>query len=795
MVRELRVAARYLRKSPAYTSAAFLTLALGVGANTAVFSIVKTVLLDPLPYADVDHLISIAEAAPVTPNNPTIDYRTARDLRMRSRSFERLSAYRDGPGLLSEDGVSEMLRGLSVDYDFFDTLGVQMELGRNFLPSDQQAGRRTVLILSHQLWVRRFGADKHILGRVLQISVYRATVVGILPPGFQPLLKATSELDPEMYYPLPEDRFTGTGDVYLIGRLRRGASLAWARVETAGLLESIVREDPTPYPSGARLTLVPLRDRLLGGARQALWAVWAAVALVLLIACANVAQLSLARGTARSREMAVRAALGAGRFRLFWQVLAEGLLLACSGGLLGVALALIVTPVLAAAAWQIPRARLAHVDAPTLLFAVAASATSLLLFGAAPAWRTSQFDLNIALKGTGTSGRTRLRARGALAVGAVALAFVLTVAAGLMVRTFWHLMSVGAGFDPHNVLTLTTCVVSPRYAGNRIGYYREALERLRAVPGIEDAAMTSLIPMDYTDRQSVYRSDRPPPDAADVRQADPFSVSTDYFRVMRIPLNRGRVFTGQDTETTPGVAVINDTCARSLFPGEDPIDKQIRLGDGARWLNIIGVVGDVRQDGLDRTVDMQVYTDLNQEAVTGSYRLLARTRGDPLHLEHAVRGVFQTLDPGSPIYHVKPLEAYFSRRLAGRTFALVLLVGLGLLALALAATGIYGVMNYGVTLRTRELGIRMALGAGRRSVVTMVLRESVELAGLGLAFGLTAAWLVTRLLRTLLFEVGPTDLDTMATTAAVLLSAALLAGYIPARRVANVDPIQSLHSD
>lgn len=795
---DVRFGLRTLRRSPGFTAVAVLTLALGIGVNAAIFSVVKAVLLDPLPYAHADRLVLIGEPSAEDLDNPAVPYSVIREIAARSQSLESVSAYGDGPAMLMENDRPEKLRGLSVDFNFFDTVGAQVELGRNFLPSDQQPDERLALILSHSLWVRRFGGDPHIVGRVLRLNSGPVKVVGILPPSFLPLLKAQSTSVPEMYYPQPVDPFATCRDCgwkRFLGRLKRGVTLNQASAELNGIFAAMVRESPESHPRGARLSLVALPDRLLGRARTALWAVWCAAGFVLLIACANVANLLLARATVRTREIALRTALGARRGRLIRQLLTESLVLACAGGVLGTALAFFASGALAWLAPDgIPRAQSAHMDAPVLGAALAATILAGLLFGLAPAWRASRVDLTGAIKGAAASGLTHTGLRNAIMVAEIALAFVLAVGAGLMARTFFRLMTVGAGFDPHNVLTLTTDASGRRYAGNLIGYYNEVLDRLRGAPGIEGVALTSLIPMDYTERLHLLIDEHPLADATYAPWADQYSVSTDYFEVMRIPLKRGRLFTGQDTATTPRVALINEACARAQFPRENPIGKHIQLGRPP-WMTIVGIVGDVHQDGIDRPADLQVYMPLNQEAIIGFYRLMARTTGDPMRLERSIRKVFETVDPGSPVYHVKPLEGYYSERLANRTFALALLGLLGALAVTLAAVGIYGVISYSVAQRTREVGIRMALGAGRGDVLTLVLRQALPLVGSGLAIGLAAALLLARLLGTLLFEVTPVDPATYLAVAMLLGTVALAAAALPARRAATVDPMSALRRE
>ena len=790
---DVRFGLRTLRNNPGFSAVAVLTVALGIAANASIFSVVKAVLLDQLPYTDADRLVVIDGPTAVDPENPVVPYSAMRETASRSLSLESVSAYQDGPAMLVENERPEKLRGLSVDFNFFDTVGVPVELGRSFRISDQQHGRRLAMILSHSLWMRRFGGDPRIVGRALRLNSGPVKVAGILPPWFQPLLKATSTSVPEMYYPLPIDAFDTQREsgIRFLGRLKRGVTLSRAGAELNSLFAAKVRESPDSFPPGARLSLVSLPDRLLGRARTALWAVWGAAGFVLLIACANVANLLLARAAGRTREIALRTALGAGRGRLIQQLLTESLLLASAGGVLGTGLAMLGTGVLASLAPEgIPRAQSAHVDASVVGVAFATTLLAGLLFGIIPAWGASRVDLTGALKGADASGRTHNGLRHAFTVAEIALAFVLAVGAGLMTRTFWQLMRVGAGFNPHNVLTLTTDV-SGHYSGNPIGYYRDVLERLKALPGIEDVAMTSLIPMDYTDRERLLFAEHPIPDQTYAPLADQYSVSTDYFRVMRIPLKHGRLLNEQDTAGTSRVALINETCARAYFSREDPIGKHLQLRD-LPWMTIVGVVGDVHQDGIDRPVDLQVYIPLNQEAIVGYYRLMARTTGDPMRLERAIRNVFDTVDSGSPVYHVKSLEAYYSERLANRTFALALLTLLGALAVVLAAVGIYGVISYSVAQRTREVGIRMALGARHGNVVTLMLRQAIPVIGAGLTIGLVVSLALARLIDSLLFEVAPADPFTSIAVAILLGAVAVAAAAVPAHRAATVDPMVAL---
>jgi len=543
----------------------------------------------------------------------------------------------------------------------------------------------------------------------------------------------------------------------------------------------------------------PLRDHLVGSVSTALWVLMGAVGFVLLIACVNVANLMLARATGRAKEMALRAALGAARWRLIRQLLTESLLLAGAGGIAGVLLGLWCTSRLAALApRELPRINEIHMDAAVLWFGLAASLFTGILFGLMPALRTSGADPSDALKdlGKATGSRSRRSLRDLLAMGELALAFVLAVGAGLLGKSLLRLMNVNPGFDPHNVLTLKTYVYSARYqkAEVELGYYEQAFARMRATPGIESVAMTSLLPMTDFDRSGFHIRDRRPAHDSEDPSADRYSVSPDYFRVMRIPLKRGRLFTNQDIAAAPKVAVISEACARDRFPNQDPIGKQIQLGgrdDSKPWMTIVGIVGDVRQYGLDTASNIAAYIPQAQDLSFG-YSLVARTTTDPRGLERAVRAAFLAVDPTQPVFQVQPMENYLASSLAQRRFTLTLLALFGGLALSLAAVGIYGVVSCAVTSRTREMGIRMALGAKRRDVLAMVLRQAAALAGAGLAAGFAASLALTRFLASLLFEVRTTDAATLAAMAVLLAAVGLAASYLPARRAASVDPTVAL---
>ncbi|HWC95273.1 MAG TPA: ABC transporter permease [Candidatus Sulfopaludibacter sp.] len=799
---DLRQALRGLRHSPAFTATAVVSLALGIGGNTAVFTVVRGVLLKPLAYSEAGRLVKIAEFDRDTLRAETVDFTTTYDLRERNRSFQSLSLYRDASGAIVGTGEPELVKGLRVGYDFFDTLGVRMALGRAFTREEDRPETRYELILTYGLWMRRFGGDPAILGRTVRLSDSSYTVVGVLPREFPS--PPGGQIPPEMYMPLGyalggPSSCRGCQHLQLLGRLKPGVSLEQARADMSAVMRDIDREHPKDYTEGTNVLMTPLRDYVVRGVDRAMWVLLGAVGLVLLIACANVANLVLARSTVRARELALRAALGAGRLRLVRQLVLESLLLAGASAAAGMALAWWWTRALVEyAAQRIPRAGEIHMDIQVLWFTLAASLLTVMMCGVAPALRSSRVDVTESLKdmSRSTEGRGRHTMRALLVTGELALAFALVMGAGLLGKSLLRLTGVNPGYDPHNVLTLNTYVYAKRYAKPEaeLNYYQQALDRLRATPGVESAAMASVLPLGSFDRRSLHVQDRHLENEAAAPSPDTYSISPDYFRVMRIPLKRGRVFTTADGIGSPKVALISESCARSVFPREDAIGKRIQLGgrhDDQEWMTIVGIVGDVRQYSLDQPSNMEAYIAQAQDVNFG-YSLVARTTVDPRRLEKAAREAFYAVDATQPVFRVQPMEDYVSDTLATRRFTLMLLALFGLLALSLAGIGIYGVMSYAVSLRTREMGIRMALGAGETAVVSMVLRQGLAMAAVGIGLGAAASLGLTRFLTTLLYEVRPADLSTFAATACGLAALAVLAAYIPARRAARIDPIRAL---
>jgi putative ABC transport system permease protein len=794
---DTRFAFRMARRNPGFTGLAVLALALGVGSTTAIFSVVKAVLLNQLPYGDPDRLVALSQVDSAASSvSDGMGGWTARELRTRAQSFESISLYGDGQRSLIENGESEVLRGMRVSYPFFQTLGVKPLLGRSFLAYEDRWPRANVVILSHGLWKRRFGGDLNIIGRALNLSTETYRVIGVLAPDFYPLRMSNPAEKPEIFLPLGYDPqeastcrscFGGSA----IGRLKPDVSVDQARAELNGIMREVARQYPADYARDASVLVEPLRDRLIGPIQTALWVLLGAVAFVLLIACANVANLLLARATARSKEIALRAALGCGRWRLAGQLLTESLVLSAIGGAAGVLLGWRGISVLESLApKELPRFDEIRMDATVLMFGVGVSLATGLLFGILPAWRVSRLPVR-----TGTRGGLR----NLLVIAEVALAFVLVVGTGLLGKSLLRLTAVDPGFDSHHILTLTPTAAGRRYATPQamLRYYQQVVEKARAIPGILDAGMISNVPLSHTEPTKLRVEGAPSLSDSETPSADVFWASPDYFRVLKIPLKRGRFFTDQDGVGDPPAAIVSESLVKLRFPSSQPIGQRIRLGpqqERGPWFTIVGIVGDVRQDGLDREPDAAVYVP---QAVDPDHytRLVARTAGDPMGFEKAVRAAISEIDPLQPVFHVQPMDDYVASFLADRSFTLTLIGLFGSIALLLAAVGIYSVVSYTVGLRTHEVGIRVALGAERLAILRMILLDVLVLLAWGLAAGFLSALALTRFLAHMLFEVRPTDLLTSASVALFLAFVALLAGYVPALRAARVDPTQALRSE
>jgi len=803
-MQDLRYGARMLLKNPGFTLIAVLTLALGIGANTALFSVVNGVLLRPLAYHDSDRLVWLGHKAAKPNQASAISPPTFVDYRNQCQSFENLTALMYGTGFsLTGDGEPERLQGRRVSANFFDTLGVAPALGRGFLAEEDVEGRNRVVVLSHGLWERRFGADQNIVGKALRLNGQDFTVIGVMPASFRwqtDELWSPLALGPEIFTP----RGRGSEFLQAIARLKPRVTLQQAQAEVSRIAAQIVRQNPDAYPAGGDFIaqVKSLREDVVGDVRLMLLTLLGAVGFVLLIACANVANLLLARASTRRKEIAVRASLGASRFRLIRQMLTESLLLALlsgPGGLLlakwGIDLLLTLDPS------KLPRLQEITVDARAVGFLSGLSLLAVLLCGLAPALQASKTDLQETLKEGGRGADSgRQRTRSLLVVAEVAMSLLLLVGAGLMIRSFLRLMQVNPGFASDHVLTMRVELPTSKYPEppQRRAFYQQTLERIRTLPGVSSAGAVGELPLDGGVRGATFaiegRQTGPneAPPHSDIR-----TIAPGYFQTMKIPLLKGRDFTEQDNADVRNVAIIDETLAQIYWPGEDPTGKRLNLqfaDNRAGWREIVGVVGRIKHKGLDAEYKGQIFYPIAQGRTLGMY-LVARTTTDPLSLVSAVRGAIREVDPEQPIYRVMTMEQVVADAVTRPRLTMLLLGAFAGLALVLAAVGIYGVLSYAVTQRTHEIGIRMALGAGQRDVLKLVVKHGMLLTLLGALLGLTASFALTRLMQTLLFGVSPTDPLTFIVIALLLTTVALLASWVPARRATKVDPLIALRHD
>jgi len=801
---DLRYGARMLLKRPGFTVIAVLTLSLGIGANTAIFSVVNAVLLRPLPYADDERLVMIWGKLPAAGiKRLFVSVPEFIDYRDRTQAFAQVGVYGGSDFTLTGQGEAERLNGAYVSTNLLSLLGVNPAPGRHFLAAESEPARSHVVILSYGLWQRRFGGDSKLVGQEITLNGTNCTVVGIMPPGFQFPYNET-----EIWQPLAltadsrSENERGSRWLCSVARLKPGVTPEQGQADLEVLASSLRREHPRFYGenSGWGLQLVSLRKELAGEVREALPILLAVVGCVLLIACANVANLLLARATARQREMAVRAALGAGRWRLIRQLLTESMLLSLAGGGLGMLLALWSNDYLIKLGpKELSSGGPVGIDGRVLVFTSLASLLTAVLFGLAPAWQASKLNLNDALKEGGRSasaGRGRLR--NLLVIGEIAMALTLLVGAGLVLKSFYRLLQVDPGFDPAHVLTLRLALSPAQYPEGKQqrAFYEQVLSRIEALPGVQAAGAVHNLPMSGSGNTRNFSIEGLPDPSLSV---DFYQASPNYFRAMGMHVASGRFFTNHDREDQPRVAIINETLARRFFLDQDPLGKRIKMGNATGpfpWLSIVGVVRDVKQNGLDEETKPALYVPYLQPPLPGwkfQFMFLAvRTQSDPLSLLAALRGTVQALDQNQPVYRVATMEQLLARAVAARKFSLLLLVLFAALALSLSVIGLYSVLAYAVTQRTHELGLRMALGAQTGDVLKLVVKQGMALALVGVAVGLIMAFALTRLMRSLLFGVGPTDPLTFSVIAVLLTCVALLACYLPARRATKVDPMIAL---
>jgi predicted permease len=801
MMADLKYALRTIRRSPGFALAVVLTLALGIGANTAIFSVVHSVLLRPLPYGEPGQLVRIYGRYPEFGRTST-SLPDFQDWRAQSHAFEEMAARYNTAFVLTGEGEPERVIGDRVTANFLSTFGVRPLLGRGFLPDEEKVGGDDrVVILSYGYWQRRFAGDPRIVGRQIQLSGFPYTVVGITPKDFH------IRRDVDLYAPARADttlpRRAEFMDVY--ARLKPGVSVQQADADLAAVLRHLAEEYPGTN-ANIRSEVIGLQDDMVRGVRPALLAFMGAVALVLLIACANVANLLLARAATRDREVAVRVALGAGRGRLMRQLLTESVVLALIGGVLGLAMSTWAVAAVRGTDVQIlPRQGEIAIDGTIVAFTVVLSVITGLLFGIAPAIRLSRGSLHATLRegARGATGGSLARVRGALVLGEVAVALMLLVGAGLLIRSFDKLTKVNLGFDPSHVLTYTVTFPSAKFRdpAQAPGFYSALLERAGALPGVEHAALSADLPMDGASYLSFDIEGRPPRPArpgAAPEDMQPFSVSPDYFATMHIPLRRGRLITTQDRAGTTPVAVISEEAVRRFFDdGRDPIGSRITFGnpsDSSGWMTIVGVVGNIAQEGVTAKPYAQLYQSIDQ-APTRSVFVSLRTAGDPMLLASSVRGAVRAVDPDLLVNDIQTLDDRVAQNIARPRLSVLLLGSFSAIALLLAAIGIYGVMAYTVAQRTRELGVRMALGADPGKVKQLVVRQGMQPALIGVGVGLIAAFAATRLIARLLYGVSAVDPVTFVLVPLFLIAVALLATYLPARRATRVPPTVALQSE
>jgi putative ABC transport system permease protein len=808
---DLRYGARRLAQQPGFTLVAVLTLALGIGANTAIFSVVNAVLLQPLPFQEPGRLARIWRAS-AEDERGACSYPDFADLRARQTVFERMAAWRGGDYALTGKGEPVTLRGVVVTADLFPLLGAAPQLGRNFTTAEDQAGNRAA-ILSHSLWRQRFNADPNVLGQSISINSRSYDVVGVMPAGFAfPVQNAAVDLwlslstvaVTEGGAPLTVQR--GSLSFSVIARLKPNVSPAQAE---AGL-RVIVDELAKQYPESKdfiRARVVPFHQEVTRDVRPGLLLLLGAAGCVLLIACANVATLLMARATTRRKEMAIRAALGAGRWRIVRQMLTESLLLALCGGAAGWLLARWGTAaLLALKPGGLPRALAAGVDARVLGFTVLAALSTGVLFGLAPAWQAAKTDLNETLKDGakgGADGARRNRLRHALVVAEVALAFVLLVCSGLLLNSFLRLRRVNPGFDPHNVLTFRIALPASRYAQltQVAPFYQKLIAQLETLPGVKSVSAISHLPLSANRGMTGFSIEgvATPPDDPVPYPTDIRFVTPAYFQTMGMQLVKGRDFNARDELRATQVAIINETLARRYFPNRNPLGKRIRPGyaiDERGWLmrEIVGVASDSKHVSLREAAPPTVYlphSQIPRHAMT----MVIRAANDPHGLIGAVQNEAHALDREAPVSNVKTLDEYLGAAVAEPKFDTMLLGLFAGLALLLTSVGLYGVMAYIGAQRTREFGIRMALGAQSRDVLRLVIRQGMGPALLGAAIGVAGAVALTRAMKSWLFGVGPTDPLTFAAAPLLLVGVALVACYIPARRATKVDPLVALRHD
>lgn len=801
---DFRYAARMLRKNPGFTAVTAVTLALGIGANTAMFSVVDSVLLRPLPYKHSERLVIVWEKPPKEQRN-SASAANFLDWREQNHVFDNLVGTTFASVNLSGKGLPERVDGMRTSWDFFEMLGVRPVLGRTFVADDDRAGAPRVTVLSHAAWQRRFGGDPQIIGRAITADGQKCTVIGVMPERFRFFG------NPEMWLPLSLDRAKITRDFHFmlpLARIKAGVSLKQARAEMSGIAKNIERAYPKSN-KGWGAFVEPMREAVTQDQRRSVLILFGAVGFVLLIACVNVANLLLAKAAVRQRELAIRGSLGAGRGRLVLQLLTESVLLALSGGILGLLLALwfvrivrtVVPPFLLSGFAEI------GVDWRVLGFTLSLSLVTGLFFGVFPAWRASRLNVHEILKeggrgGSGAAGHARFR--NALVASEVALSLVLLVCAGLMIRSLMAIGSVNPGFQPDHLLTMRLSTAEGRYpdAASVRAFYRQVIEKASAIPGVRGYSLSMGLPLQGAAFGMPFQIASHPQVPISEAPGEAYElVSHDFFRTMGIALKKGRFFNERDNENGPPVSIVNEAFAKKYMPNEEPIGQRLlveelvtgktQLGPPIAW-QIVGVIGNVKFGGLgEKDAVPVIYVPIMQSPWPGA-ALALRTAGEPMRFAQTARTVLAQVDRDMPVTAVKTMEQIMADSMSQARMQTWLIAVFAAVALALAALGIYGVISYSVAQTTHDMGIRIALGASAAAVLKVVLGRGLLLAGAGLLAGIAAALALTRVLASLLFGVKATDPWTYAAVSILLAGVALVAGFIPARRATRIDPVVAL---
>ncbi|MGA2387685.1 MAG: ABC transporter permease [Candidatus Sulfotelmatobacter sp.] len=805
LFQDLRYALRQLRKSPGFAVVAVTTLALGIGANSAIFSVIDAVLLRPLPFHDPSRLVAVKTTEPGRLDNIGVSYPAFLDWRSRNHVLDGISAFRVDDFTITGRSEPAHLTGAVVSANMFSVLGVAPVIGRDFVPAeDNPTGTGLPIILSHSLWQNRFGSDPNIAGQSLTVDGNPFTVVGVMPAGFQfPVQRTPVEfwttiaLDAQGSNPMTAQR----GAAYLdaIARLKPQVALATAQTEMSELQSAVNMQYPENRPKG--ISIVSEADAVVGDMRRGLYILFGAVGLVLLIACANLANLLLARATARNREISVRSALGATRWMIVRQLLTESLLLAVAGAAAGLGLASWGVRILTALAPDdLPRITESGLNLQVLIFTTLVAIFTGILFGLVPALQAAKPDLAASLKEGGRSGTetvTRSRLRSALITTEMALAIVLLVAAGLLLRSLLGLGKVDPGFAKNHVITFGLDLPGRYGQPERVEFYRSLLAQVRATPGVHSASAAFPLPLSAGDVKTSFEVEGRPVKGSELPVTTLHVIDNDYFLTLGIPLLRGRAFNLQDdAEGATPVVIISQTLAKQAFFGEDPIGRRIKpdISSGknnAPMRVVVGVAGDVKAEGLGSPSIAESYVPYAQLPFA-PMSVVVRTEIAPANMVPTLTTEVQSLDSALPLLHIKTLDEYVSDSIVGTRFEAVLLGTFGILAFLLTAVGLYGVISYTVAQRTRDIGIRLALGADRNAILGMVVKNGTLLAGAGTLIGLATAFLLTRLIASLLYGVGPTDPLTFLCVPIALIAVAMLASYVPARRAAKVDPMVAL---